>query len=82
MGPKEKAIELVDRYFEYLHNHHYIGLNISETMTLAKQCALICQNEKIDSFIKIRRLIPILKVLEFIKKEKELQEVKQEIEKL
>ena len=67
MTAKEKAKELVGR-FNY-KNKHYLSLD-------AKQCALICIDEKIEA------LLPYAGLLDIKKQVQELEEVKQEVNKL
>ena len=67
MTPKEKALELVNKFMSYADSNHY-GIIAS-----AKQCSLIAVNEILDMV----KHTPI----EFIETDY-WQEVKQEIEKL
>ena len=67
MSAKAKAKELIDR-FNY-ENKHYLSLD-------AKQCALICVDEKIETLLPYAGLLDIKKTID------ELEEVKQEINKL
>ena len=73
MTPKEKAMELVNKFLE-LTSEEFTGINIS-----SKQCALICVDEIINTgvhtdYIKVDGYM--LSLFEFY------TEVKQEIEKL
>ena len=71
MTAKEKAIELFDRFYEIEPVEPiYVGVNIRQ----AKQCALICVDEMIDlaNTYENKHLGDI----------QQLQEVKQEINKL
>ena len=73
MTPKEKAEKLVDKHLMILANV-WDSLRTKEDM--AKQCALICVNEKIKTASKgiLPSEFPTKEVLK-------LREVKQEIEK-
>jgi len=73
MKAKEKAKELVERYLKKI-----IELAYAETKSkeLAKQCALICVDEKIETLLPYAGLLDIKKTID------ELEEVKQEINKL
>ena len=73
MKAKEKAKELVEN-FEYKVRD--LDGEVSHTMDEAKQCALICVDEKIESLLPYAGLLDIKKDVE------ELEEVKKEIEKL
>ena len=81
MTPKEKAKKLVDKFWKNGDK----GLHQSNTyinFKCAKQCALICVDEKINSLNKFADYWN-LKNGEWYKDElNELKEVKQEIEKL
>ena len=72
MTPKEKAKELVDRFKQYSSGN--VGGD-SEKYT-AKQCALIC----VDEMIKVQS--PWANSFMGRKQFEELEEIKQEIEKL
>jgi hypothetical protein len=69
MTPKEKAIEIVDKYNELLSVHVFNG-----TYDIAQQCALIAVDELIKSWDK--------DLYENCGASEYWQEVKQEIEKL
>ena len=75
MKAKEKAKELVDRFMNIQDS---IGVNSHNLMYLkeAKQCALICVDEKIET------LLPYAGLLDIKKQVQELEEVKQEIKEL
>ena len=75
MKAKEKAKELVDRFMNIQDS---IGFNSHNLMYLkeAKQCALICVDEKIETLLPYAGLLDIKKTID------ELEEVKQEINKL
>ena len=82
MTPKEKAKELVDRFYEIqLKSKGYASV------VLAKQCALICvENEKkavTDEIEKIAEYIPddILAQMSIYRQKKYI-ELRQQIEKL
>jgi len=70
METKAKAKELV-----LLFTNHYISCPHTR-IKIAKQCALICIDEKIESLLPYAGLLDIKKDVE------ELEEVKKEIEKL
>ena len=72
MEAKEKAKELVDRYCNAKLNNGIVGIY----QPLAKQCALICVDEKIESLLPYAGFFDVKKDIE------ELEKVKQEIEKL
>ena len=83
MNHKEKAKELVDKY-EKLLDYELIPINDKDCSYQAKQCALICVDEKIQMLEKICE-IPILGAFanKICKNEiLKLKKVKQEIEKL
>ena len=67
MTPKEKAIQLVNKFMSYADSNHY------GSIASAKQCALIA----VDEILDMVKHTPI----EFIETDY-WQEVKQEIEKL
>jgi hypothetical protein len=81
MTPKEKAIDLVDKFNQYTvkASTHYPNGKMVECKDDAKQCALIAVDEMIVfakhafSYINIELTTPSIVYLE---------EVKQEIEKL
>lgn len=87
MTPKEKAIELVEKYYTELKEHK--GCYDYET---SKQCALICIDEQIELLKKIQeQSINIHQALSTPKKlfidilnpiMKELEQLKQEINNL
>jgi len=66
MKAKEKAKELVDRF----------RIGDRNMKSKAKQCALICVDEKIETLLPYAGLLDIKKTID------ELEEVKQEINKL
>ena len=70
--PKEKAKELVDRFLS-IEGADDCGNSYS---CVAKQCALICVDEKIETLLPYAGLLDIKKTID------ELEEVKQEINKL
>jgi len=79
MTPKEKAKELVDRFSNISLGEDAMGnpyLMGSETIEEAKECALICVDES------IKNLNPWKNSYMGRQQIKELQEVKQEIEKI
>lgn len=75
MTPKEKAIELVDKFTQTNGNNFF-----------AKECALIALDETLNMFIEIHNKFQDVGLLKFSVEEaatyKFWQEVKQEIEKL
>ena len=68
---EKQANKLVERFGELAYNK-----------IVAKQCALICQQEKIDLMHSLRWHIELDYVETFLKELKELEEVKQAINKL
>ena len=71
MTPKEKALELVDTYCRAKLDNGIIGIY----QPLAKQCALICVDEILESHYKV--LVGVMpKAYDY------WQEVKQEINKI
>jgi len=75
MTAKEKAIELVDKFTLYLGtdvNGDECYVDVIE----AKQCVLICVDEKIETLLPYAGLLDIKKTID------ELEEVKQEINRL
>lgn len=80
MDAKEKAKELVDKYrLEVLQRKYEV--NEYKIIELAKQCALICVDDKIKTHKEARKGFSGGSEL-WNEQLKELQEVKQEIEKL
>ena len=74
MTPKEKAKELVDKFYKIEPVEPiYIGMDKSQS----KQCALICVDEQIKGNENYKRYIN-----NWQESNKYWQEVKQEIEKL
>jgi hypothetical protein len=74
MTPKEKAIELVDKFMDYTGFEINENNNMSNVFS-AKQCALIAVDEILESHYKLLSGVnPSVY--------KYLQELKQEIEKL
>ena len=74
MTAKEKAIDLVDMFWQFdmlddEGNWYWIGKEN------AKQCALICVDEKIETLLPYAGLLDIKKTID------ELEEVKQELNK-
>ena len=69
--PKDKAKELVDRFCK----HQSDDYPNSDEDYHAKQCALICVDEKIETLLPYAGLLDIKKEIE------ELEEVKQELNK-
>ena len=69
MTAKEKAIELVDVF-------QWKGDVARMSLVNSKQCALICVDEKIETLLPYAGLLDIKKTID------ELEEVKQEINKL
>jgi hypothetical protein len=90
MTPKEKAEELVNSFYKYANStdfNHLTGdfyTNNLLWLNNAKQCALICVYEEIETLMLLNLLCtfdnPMKKHIEA--KITELNEVKQEIEKL
>jgi hypothetical protein len=79
MTPKEKAIELVDKYRTYVRIADKYDYNVSEDeIHISKQCALIAVDEIINNNSKI----PGLLTQDTMRNTWYWQEVKQEIEKL
>ena len=83
MDSKEKAKELVDRFLEETPVKDFTKLTVEESsnellrdLQVAKQCALICVDEKIKTLESWRRSYMGKEQIEYLK------EVKQEIEKL
>jgi hypothetical protein len=72
MTPKEKAEELVNKFYEIENNSDYFGVN----WKIAKQCALIAVDEV------IQQLTPIEKAPNNKSAFQYWQEVKNEIEKI
>lgn len=68
MTPKQTAKELIEKMMFH-------------TTEEAKQCALICQNEKIKALTNVNDMLPFKSILVIAKIEKE-KKVKQEINKL
>jgi len=68
---EKQANKLVERFGELAYNK-----------IVAKQCVLICQQEKIDLMHSLRWHIELDYVETFLKELKELEEVKQAINKL
>jgi hypothetical protein len=78
MSPKEKAIELYNKFYDTSsHPHH-----IETRQQIAKQCALISVNEMEEVYASAVSAITKNKKLAESTKSVYLQEVKQEIEKL
>ena len=80
MTPKEKAIELIDKYIPHTRVFHEV-LGWEDYIDSAKQCALIAVDEIIETLNKDIRDIDVvgnilLDLIEY------WQEVKQEIEKI
>ena len=50
MTPKEKAKELVEKMLG--DNNHYLNQNIEIDKLIAKQCALICVEEILKTFLE------------------------------
>jgi len=50
MTPKEKAEELVEKMLG--DNNHYLNKNIEIDKLIAKQCALICVEEILKTFLE------------------------------
>ena len=69
MTAKEKAIELVDVF-------QWKGDVARMSLVNSKQCALICVDEKIETLLPYAGLLDIKKTID------ELEEVKQELNKL
>ncbi len=82
MKAKEKARDLFLRYEFWIISATEQYPTKSKRKEIAKECALICVDEKLKSLIKIRKLVGVTEVIELIKYENELREVKQEIVKL
>ena len=80
---KQKAKELVDRFKPHAHFWvHDLGRQKDydeEQLENAKQCALICVDEKIKLLEKISA---VMRVEDYIQWEYKLNNEKQEIEKL
>ena len=83
MTPKEKAIELVDKFY---CKKDAIGLTFNINWSNAKQCALIAVDEIIKQFVGVFTLFKNAGILNTDVKDSLnynfWQEVKQEIEKL
>ena len=75
MTAKEKANELESWYWHKLYQIHR-RVTPTELAEQAKECALICVDEKIETLLPYAGLLDIKKAI------KELEEVKQEINKL
>ncbi len=77
MTPKEKAIELVNKFTFQRESHE---------MYVAKQCALICVDEILNQFVSIHNKFKEAKIIDGDVKESANYiywiEVKQEIEQL
>ena len=78
MKAKEKANELVE---SYLYTNNGLNILVDEydgciTLYQAKECALICINEMINT------LLPYAGLLDVIQDIKELKKIKKEINKL
>ena len=74
MKAKEKAKELVDKFrkeFDWVESDYAIDLYRD-----VRQCALICVDEKIETLLPYAGLLDIKKTID------ELEEVKQELNKL
>ena len=86
MIPKEKAESLVDRmYFIISNNGQFTGVHsIPNKFTEAKKCALIAVDEEIKSLMWLNLLCTSDNYMKEHINDRvaELQEVKQEIEKL
>jgi hypothetical protein len=76
MTPKEKAIEIVDKFMEHTVEWDNVTEYAFDSEYHAKQCALIAVDEQIELLLNIN---PYMAFPEQIKY---LQEVKQEINKL
>jgi len=77
MTPKEKSKELVDKFYDTIENN--VELYKGEYLVTAKQCALVCVDEMINTgvhtdYIKVDGYL--LSLFEFY------AEVKEEINKL
>ncbi len=88
MTPKEKAKELMDKFFEFNHNVKWDSDNNEWTHNYdkAKQCALIAVDEVINMFSGVHKKLIEIDMLEGNVEQtatyKFWQEVKQEIEQL
>ncbi len=86
MTPKEKAIKLVDKFYQTTPNENYvtdpIGVGRYEAWKQAKQCALIAVDEMMEVYASACIAMGMSKEDAEKQQSKYLQEVKQEIEKL
>ena len=89
MTPKEKAIELVSRFKDYVNPYTGSGMlsnthDDSAIIWQAKQCALIAINIEIESFMLINLRCTFDDYMKPILEEKisELQQIEAEIENL
>ena len=73
LTPKEEANELVGKMLG--ENNHYLNKNIEVDKLIAKQCALICVDEKIKTGIELNGEM----FSGFIER---LQDIKEEIQNL
>lgn len=79
MALEEKAKELVDKYVEQLLD---VGLYRGDVLSDAKQCALICLDEKSETLLSVIGSLPYMYSEHELSLHRELQELKKEIEKL
>lgn len=77
MDPKEKAIELFDKFYNYIPNDE-----MGENYESAKLCALIAVDEMEEVYASAVSVILNSKEKAELFKSRYLQEVKKEIEKL
>jgi hypothetical protein len=83
MTPKEKAFELVYKYYKITKEFEYIkGEGLVPYYGSAKQCALIAVDEMMEVYVSACVAMGISKEDAEKKQSKYLQEVKIEIEKL
>jgi hypothetical protein len=81
MTPKEKAIELIDKFIDYVNCWDNDGANYTQAYNYSKQCALIAVDETIRTLNEDIRDLDVrgnvlLDLIDY------WREVKQEIEKL
>jgi hypothetical protein len=74
--PKEKALELVEKYKEHSWVSSVYGYEISSNIESAKQCALIACDEVIEYLTSSSDIMISVNALEY------WQQVKNEIEKI
>jgi hypothetical protein len=87
MGAKEKAEDLVDKFYQTTPNEYFVNEPIGikgryKSWEQAKQCAKIAVNEMIDVYASACVAMGMSKEDAEKQESKYLQEVKQEIENL